>query len=138
MEVFVEQMGMARASVFYPTHGAIDANRFDIRLARPDAAGAVNHYIAATVDKPWRRPVLIYLIATILTAACLWLRRIEGPVLLAMLLGACGYLGLLFIAAPAADARYIFPPNLTALLLGLLAAGGLFDHWRKTRGDHGQ
>lgn len=136
-EVFIEQMGMARAGVFYPTHGMIDANRFDIRLAHPSMAKAVNGYITANADKPWTRPFLITLIATALTLTCLWLRRLEGPVLLAMLLGAYGYLGLLFIAAPAADARYAFPPNLIALLLCLLAAAGLFDHWRRTRAYDG-
>jgi hypothetical protein len=136
-EVFIEQMGMARAGVFYPTHGMIDANKFDIELARPAASKAVNAYITRTVDKLWRRPFLIYVFATALTAACLWLRRWESPVLLAMLVGAYGYLSLLFVAAPAADARYIFPPNLVCLLLSLTAAGALFDHWTTSRARHG-
>lgn len=137
-EVFIEQMGMAKSGVFYPTHGMIDANRFGLELSNPESVKSVNGYINKSADQMWRRPFLIYVFATILTVICLGLKRAEGLLLLAMLVGSYGYLSLLFIAAPAADARYIFPPSLMCLLLCLIAVGAILDHWVKARSLHAQ
>ena len=43
--VVVEQLGLAPAGVFYPTHGRIDANPYGLHLAHPDASQAVTDYV---------------------------------------------------------------------------------------------
>lgn len=109
--VMVEQMGMARDGLFYATHGAIDDNRFGLKLARPAAAKAVSDYVERNAGDLWRRPFILYLLtaAALVVAA---IRRLPGlPLLIAIGLGAIAYPALLFVAAPAADPRYIFPSN---------------------------
>lgn len=109
--VFVEQMGLARAAVFYPTHGGIDENPYGLRLAHPKASAWVTAYVLRNSAKLWRRPFLFYLAAA---AAVVWAsarRRPESLVCLALLGGALAYVIGVFFAGPAADARYIFPAN---------------------------
>ena len=62
-----------------------------------------------------------------------WLRRNRALLMAAMLLGVLGYPGLLFLAAPAADARYIFPSNTFAALMMLIAAGYVAERWLDAR-----
>ncbi|MDR6627987.1 hypothetical protein [Caulobacter segnis] len=125
--VFQEQMGLMREGVFYPIHSGIDANPFGLELRHPALARAVTTYIARNADDLWRRPFLLYVAAAMLTLALLWARRPEALIAVAMLLGSASYLFVLFIAAPAADARYIFPPNIFCLLISLMAVGALVD-----------
>lgn len=125
--VFQEQMGMMREGVFYPVHSGIDANAFGLELRHPALAQAVATYIARNADDLWRRPFVLYAAAAMLTVALLWTRRSEALVALAMLFGSVSYLFVLFIAAPAADARYIFPPNIFCLLIILMAVSALAD-----------
>lgn len=129
--VFVEQMGMASDAVFYPTHGSIDDNPYGLALAHPKASAVVVAYVQRNAVEPWRRPVLLYLGALGLTLAAAWLRRDAALLLGAMLGGALAYVAGLFVAAPAADARYIFPSSTFCALLIVLAAGALVPAlWR--------
>jgi hypothetical protein len=126
--VFAEQMGMLKAEVFYPVHGGIDANAFGLELAHPDLAAKVGGYVADSAPEFPRRPFWLYVGAVVLGLAAAARARQHAILLLAIVAGVLAYPALLFIAGPAADARYIFPSNAVALLLcmaslGLLAAG---------------
>lgn len=121
--VLVEQMGMARAEVFYPTHGGIDANRFGLRLASPEASRVAVGYVERHADEAWRRPWLLYALAAVLGLLALLAARSSAVLILALLAGAFGYPALLFLAGPAADARYIFPSNVLCLLIALIGLG---------------
>lgn len=121
--VFAEQMGMAKDGVFYPVHSGIDANPYGLSLARPAMATSVSRYVVRHTDEAWRRPYLIYIGALLLVAAAALRHRRWALMLAALLAGAYGYAGVLFVAAPAADARYIFPANLVCLLAGMVALG---------------
>jgi hypothetical protein len=123
--VFAEQMGMMKTGVFYPTHGGIDANAFGLSLARAEQAEQVRDYVVRNADDSWRRPWLIYVAAILLAGLAVMRDRRLAPVLGAMVAGAVAYAGILFLVAPAADARYIFPSNILALLAGLTALGVL-------------
>lgn len=127
--VFAEQMGMLKAAVFYPIHGGIDANAFGLKLAHPDLSTKVGDYVGRNADDFARRPFWLYVAAIGLGLAAAAQARNHGFLLLAVLAGVLAYPALLFIAGPAADARYIFPSNVMALLLavtsvGLVAGGG--------------
>jgi hypothetical protein len=121
MAVFVEQMGMARRDVFMPTYGAIEPNPYGFALAHPKAAAKVHAYITSRAPELWRRPFLLYLMAPIVVAALWWRASPARLLFLALLGGAFAYPALLFVAAPAADGRYIFPP--LVLCAFILAAG---------------
>lgn len=131
--VFVEQMGMAKAGVFYPVHGGIDANPHGLKLARPEAARQVNRYVAAHADEWVRRPFLLYAAALGLGLLAILRDRRIALLVLALLAGGFAYPALLFVAAPAADARYIFPSNVTCLALALIALGVLASPARRAR-----
>lgn len=121
--VAAEQMGMLKSEVFYPVHGGIDANPFGLRLARPELAARVSGYVERAAPEFPRRPFWLYLLAAVLTLAAALRARAHAVLLLAILAGALAYPALLFLAGPAADARYIFPSNALALLLGVAALG---------------
>ncbi len=123
--VFVEQMGMGKGKVFYPVHSGIDANPYGLQLSRPEAATEFRRYVVAHADEPWRRPYLIYLGALLLAAAAAVRERRLALVFAALVIGTWAYAAVLFVAAPAADARYIFPSNALGLLTGLAALGVL-------------
>jgi hypothetical protein len=108
--VFVEQMGLARRDVFMPTYGAIEPNPYGLALAHPKAAAKVHAYITTRAPELWRRPFLLYLMAPVVVAALWWRRSPARLLFLALLGGAFAYPAALFVAAPAADGRYIFPP----------------------------
>jgi hypothetical protein len=111
LSVFIELMGIAKGAVFYPIHGTIDPNRFHIALAHPAASRAIAAYVNSRSAEPWRRPALLYLLATIAVVIVVVRRHRLALPLVALLGGGLAYPALLFVAAPAADARYIFPSN---------------------------
>lgn len=121
--VAVEQMGMARAEVFYPTHGTIDANRFGLALERPALSRSVVNYIEAHADETSRRPWVLYGLAAVLGLVAAAVARPFAWLMLALLTGAYGYPALLFLVGPAADARYIFPSNAVCLLIAVVSLG---------------
>lgn len=121
--VAVEQMGMARGEVFYPTHGAIDANRFGLALRHPAQSQAVVAYIRSHADETARRPWVLYVLALTLGLLAAVLARPFALTILALLAGAFGYPALLFLAGPAADARYIFPSSIFCLVIALVSLG---------------
>lgn len=121
--VMVEQMGMAKDGLFYATHGGIDDNRFSLKLARPEAALAVSAYVERNAGELWRRPFILYLLMAAALAVAAVRRLPATPLLIAMGLGVAGYPALLFIAAPAADPRYIFPSNVFCQVI--IAAVGM-------------
>lgn len=123
LAVFVEQMGMAEDGVFYPTHAVIDRNAFGLSLARPDMAADVVSYILGHDQELWRRPVWLYVAAVVLGGLAALRERAHAALLLAMLAGALAYPALLFVASPAADARYIFPSNVLSALVALMSLG---------------
>jgi hypothetical protein len=120
--IMVRQLGLASGPIFYPTHGVIDPNRFGLRLARPATATAVNGYLLAHAGDPWRRPILLYGLAAAAVLLVVVRRREAGLFFTAWYGGALAFVALLFLIQPAADARYIFPPN---VVCALLAWGGL-------------
>jgi hypothetical protein len=119
--VFVQQMGLGRADVFIPSYSRIDPNPYGLTLARPKAAAAVTAYVMIRAPELWRRPFLLYLLAPVVVAALWWRRSPARLLFLALLGGAFAYPALLFVAAPAADARYIFPSSVFCAFI--LAAG---------------
>ncbi|MDB5444431.1 MAG: hypothetical protein JWP73_2807 [Phenylobacterium sp.] len=132
--VFIEQMGMARDGVFYPSNLEIIANPYGLAPAHPAALGKLGAYLTVRQAELWRRPFWLYLLAPI-AVAVLWLRR--SPVrllLLALLGGAFAYPALLFVAAPAADARYIFPSSVLCAFILAAAGARLMDERRRLGG----
>jgi hypothetical protein len=125
--VFTEQMGMARAGLFYPVHSGLDANRFGLKLARPAAAKRISDYVNGHAGALWRRPFLLYIAATLAAGLALAARLPRRLTILALLAGAYAYPALLFLAAPAADARYIFPSNVLCALVVCVVAGQLLS-----------
>ena len=121
--VMVEQMGMAKDAVFYPTHGAIDANPFGLALRHPQVSQQVVNYVRAHADETIRRPWVLYGLAIIFGLLAAARNRQAALLILALVAGAFAYPALLFVAAPAADARYIFPSNVLSLLIVTLALG---------------
>ena len=121
--VTVEQMGLAKAGVFYPTHGAIDANTFGLALQNPEASRAVTRYIGMHADETARRPAWLYVLAAGLGLMAAAAVRPLAWLMLALLAGAFGYPALLFLAGPAADARYIFPSSILCLLIMVVSLG---------------
>jgi hypothetical protein len=120
--VFVEQMGLARREVFYPTHGAIDDNPYGLRLAHPGASQAVTNYVVWASSRWWSRPVLLYATAALVTAALALKRERRALIAAALVGGAFANEALLYLIAPEADARYIFPGN---VFCALVVAAGL-------------
>lgn len=123
--VFEEQMGLKRDHVFYPTHGAIDPNPFGLKLAHPALTRRVNAYILAAAPRIDRRAAWLYGLALPLALLAARRRRDQAPLLLALTAGAFAFAGLLFLAGPAADARYIFPSNTICALVIALSLGAL-------------
>ena len=123
--VFAEQMGMKKDGLYYAVHDGIDANAFDLKLAHPKASNAVRDYVKGAAGEPWRRPWLLYAGAVVLALGAGLRDRRLGWLLAALVAGAFAYPALLFVAAPAADARYIFPSNVVCLLVALLSLGVL-------------
>lgn len=119
--VFVEQMGLARRDVFMPSYNGIEANPYGLRLAHPQANAKLHAYITSRAPELWRRPFLLYVFAPILVAALWWRKSPARLLFLAMLGGAFAYPAALFVIAPAADARYIFPSSVMCVFI--LSAG---------------
>jgi hypothetical protein len=123
--VFREQMGLARDHLFYPTHGVIDPNPFGLKLAHPRLAARMTHYVLSGALPMPRRAVWLYVLGLPLALVAAWRRRDQAPVLLALTAGAFAFVGLLWLAGPAADARYIFPSNTVCALVIALSLAAL-------------
>ncbi|MFC3069964.1 hypothetical protein [Phenylobacterium soli] len=123
--VFEEQMGLKPDHLYYPTHGAIDPNPYGLALAHPRAAAWLNGKIISGALPTWRRAYWLYLLALPLALVAGWRNRAQAPLLAALVAGAYVYAGLLFLAGPAADARYIFPSNLFCVLAILMSLAAL-------------
>jgi hypothetical protein len=123
--VFGEQMGLARDHVFYPTHGAIDPNPYGLGLAHPGLAARTTAYVLAGATPMPRRAFWLYVAALPLALLAARLRRGQAPLLLALAAGAFAFVGLLWLAGPAADARYIFPSNTVCALVIALSLAAL-------------
>ena len=133
--VFVQQMGLAKGEVFYPVHLQIDANPFGLKVAHPQALARVGGYVRTRAPELWRRPFWLYLLAAAVVGA-LWLRRAPQALLFTGLLGgAFAYPALLFVAAPAADARYIFPSSVLAAWLIAAGTALILDRRAAQRAD---
>jgi hypothetical protein len=120
--VALVQLGLTPGEVFYPTHGTIDPNPYDLRLAHPAASQAVTAYVWAGAHGWWSRPALLD-VAALLILPALGLRRDPRAWVLGALIG--GVLAneaLLYLIAPEADARYLFPSN---VFCALVVAAGL-------------
>lgn len=129
--VAVEQMGMAKAGVFYPTHGVIDPNVFGLSLQHPDQSRIVVDYIKRHADETPRRPWVLYALATMLGLLAASVERAQAWLILSLLAGAWGYPALLFLAGPAADARYIFPSSILCLLIATASLGLMMQPARR-------
>lgn len=125
LAVFTQQIGLAKEAVFYPTHGGIDANRYGIALAHPDAAQAFAGYIVRSANDPWRRAAWLYGLAIGITFVATFAGGPGRILRLALLLGALAYPATLFFVGPAADARYVFPSNVFCALLIILGVAAL-------------
>lgn len=133
--VFVQQMGLARGAVFYPAHLQIDPNPYGLRPSHPQALAKVGGYIESRAPELWRRPFWLYLLAVVVVGA-LWLRRAPQALLGAAVLGGVyAYPALLFVAAPAADARYIFPSSVLAAWLIAVGIALILDQRSAERAD---
>lgn len=119
--VMVEQLGMAKGTVFYATHLGIDPNPHGLASAHPELIGKIQLYIVHHAGEAWRRPAILYLLATVVTGLVALRRDRRTPLMVALLGGAYANLALLALIAPAADARYIFPSNVFCAFL--IAAG---------------
>lgn len=117
VEVMREQMGLGDGRVFYVAHGAIDANPYGVKLAHPAVEKAVRAYLVRNAEDSWRRAGYLYLLALLVLPAAAVARRDQALFLAAVFAGALGYAGTLFLAGPAADARYIFASNVLCALL---------------------
>lgn len=128
--VFVQQMGLARREVFYPTDAGIIPNPYGLKPAHPQAMARLNGYIQTRAPELWRRPILLYVLALIATAV-VWVRRAQArPLFVALLAGALAYPAALFVVGPAADARYIFPSNVLCALIAAAAAALIMSERR--------
>ncbi|HTU81103.1 MAG TPA: hypothetical protein VMF61_03180 [Candidatus Acidoferrales bacterium] len=123
--VFREVMGLNAQAVYASTTAGIDPNPYGIRLAFPGAAQWLITFVVTGASQLWRRPIILYALATIVTAV-LWRRRQGCRLLaLAMLIGSYLYVAALFFVAPTADARYTFPANVFCALIIVLGCAQL-------------
>lgn len=119
--VIVEQLGLAKRGVFYPAHGSIDENPYGLELARPALSRKVTAYVQRNAPEYWRRPAVLYGLALLVTGLLALRRDRRSLLMLALTGGAFANVALLFLIAPAADARYIFPSNVFCAFV--IAAG---------------
>jgi hypothetical protein len=120
--VAVEQVGLGPAGAFAPTYGDIDPNPYGLRIAHPAASQVVTAYVLQASTGWWSRPALLYAVAAA-AAAALALKRDRRAWLAAALIGgAVANEALLYLIAPAVDARYIFPGE---VFCAFVAAAGL-------------
>jgi hypothetical protein len=125
-----ELTGAGVANLFYPTHPAIDENPYGLKLWFPEMVNRWGAYIKQLAGIGILRPVWLFLAAATLCTATLR-RGDRGKILrLATLAGAFGYAGALVFAAPAADARYLFPSSMFCLAVAISSVLLLVDRWR--------
>jgi hypothetical protein len=125
LAVLREQLGLVRGEVFYPTHGGIDKNAYGLHSANPSFVSATVDSIQRNSVQLWRRAYILYVLAAVLTGAALSLRLPVQVLALLLTVGAFGNVALLFVSAPAADARYIFPSNVFCSLVIVLVLSNL-------------
>jgi hypothetical protein len=121
--VFREQFGLHAHAVHYPTHGGIDENPYGIRLAFPERAAVLIQTIVDASNHPLRRAYVLHASALVLVVLAGALNRRRFGLPIAMALGVAGFVALLYVVAPAADARYVFPSSVFSALLIVLCAG---------------
>ncbi|WP_143220463.1 MULTISPECIES: hypothetical protein [unclassified Achromobacter] len=131
--VLREQFGFHAHQVFYPTHGGIDENKFGLHLAYPDRVSALTQRIAAWSSSPLRRIYILHALAIVLAIFAVRANRWRYDLVFAMGLGILGFVGLLYFAAPAADARYVFPSGVFSALLVIICLGRLGASLRAKR-----
>ena len=131
--VLREQFGFHAHQVFYPTHGGIDENRFGLHLAYPDRVGVLAQRISVWSNSPLRRIYILHALAIILAVLAIRANQWRYDLLFALGLGTLGFVGLLYFAAPAADARYVFPSGVFSALLVILCLGRLGSGHRAKR-----
>jgi hypothetical protein len=121
--VLMAQIGAVQGNPFYIIHSEIDPNDFGFRLARPEKATAYVAVVSRMAQAYWNRPVVLLLLSIVLMAMTFRAAPEKRLLKLALALGATGFTGLLFLVAPAADARYIVPALVaTALLVAISTA----------------
>ena len=123
LEVFKRQMGIDRAGTFYATHGGIDSNSYGLTIAYPVLSQQTVKYFIDNSAKPWRQPYIIYCLTLAMALIASIMRVSFMPLMASILTGCITYPGLLFFAAPAADARYIFPSSVFCALFVCLSIG---------------
>jgi hypothetical protein len=122
LKVFLWLIGAHPDGVFYPTHGGIDTNPYGFELANPLLSHWATMEVVRGANSVWRRPLLIYLSATVAVLYMLVATVFPFGVFLSIYVGAMSYAMALFFVAPAADARYLLPSNVFCLLLIVSAA----------------
>ena len=123
--VLLAQIGALQGDPFYVIHSEIDPNDFGFRLARPDKATAYVAVVNRQAQAYWNRPVVLLLLSLVLMAVTFRAAPEKRLLKLALALGATGFTGLLFLVAPAADARYIVPALAAAALLAAISTADL-------------
>lgn len=131
--VAIEQIGLAPAGVFYPTHGVIDPNPYGIRVVHPAASQVATDYVVAASQRWWSRPAWLYAAALLVFAALALRRDIRALVFAALLGGALANEALLYLIAPEADARYIFPGDVFCAFVAAVGLGMLAEDRRARR-----
>jgi hypothetical protein len=124
------QLGLTPGEVFYPTHGAIDDNPYGIRLARPAASQAVTAYVVQQASRWWSRPALLCALAALVLMALALRRDPRALVTGALLAGVAANEALLYLVAPEADARYLFPSNVFCAFVIAVGLAMLADRAR--------
>lgn len=130
IEVFRWLMGLNESGVFYPTHGGIDPNPYGITLANPRSSQWITSYVINNANGPFRRPYILYILGSVAFFYTFYNRTLPRPVLIGIFAGLLAYPSALFIAAPAADARYIFPSNVLCVLFIVIAVVKISESFR--------
>lgn len=119
--VFRELMGLNTPTIFYPAHGGIDDNPYGFRLSYPERAQSLIMFILESSQHPLRRGYVLISLSVLALLPLIWLDRWRSALPAALVVGSVGSIALLAVAAPAADARYIFPSSVFAALVLMIA-----------------
>jgi hypothetical protein len=137
--VFEELVGLDTEGVWYPTNAGISANPYGFHLEHMSAGADAAAFVVNGANMLWRRAFILFIIAPIV-ALIAWLvvgsRLLLLPV---MTLGAFCYLAGLAVLAPAADARYVFPPSVlcaVVIIVGIAALAERYLRQRRALGVH--
>lgn len=119
--VFREQMGLGTDTVFYPVHGGIDENIYGFKLRYPERAQSLINFIVEGSQNPLRRAYVLISVSVLLLLPLIWLDRWRATFPAMLAAGSIASAGLLAFAAPAADARYMFPSGVLSALVIMIA-----------------